>query len=251
MATILSRRPELASLRATPGDFVSSGPPLPPPPGAPRLPWYEDPWRGAIPPADFVIIRDTREQAPLWERQPVACVTTGTLATGDYSVRGHEPASESAAVERRTLAALPPDDRDLWPRRRQIALERKSLEDLYATIGDSLRERTAMRKAGRPDGIGRGESQWRRLGRILDGGGAALVLIEATAEEIAEPAAHRPETGRWMWRSKYHPHVIAGALASWRERYGVPWAAAGRRPASEVAAWQWLASAWRAAHPGA
>ena len=55
---------------------------------------------------DYKIIIDTREQKPLWKEGKAAVI--GTLKTGDYSIVGYED---------------------------KIAIERKSLMDLFGTLG--------------------------------------------------------------------------------------------------------------------
>lgn len=49
----------------------------------------------------FTLVEDTREQTPLTEWPSWVAVERGTLATGDYSIRGYE---QTFAIERKSLA---------------------------------------------------------------------------------------------------------------------------------------------------
>lgn len=70
-----------------------------------------------IPPG-FVLIKDTREQLPLFEDPPAGLIiVTATLHHGDYSVRGFED---------------------------RIGIERKQMSDLYSYVGKE-REKTVRK----------------------------------------------------------------------------------------------------------
>lgn len=210
MSRALARRPaELAQLRVAPVDLA---PPRP---------------RRVVRPA-FVRVYDTREQTPWWQGEDG--VERGTLQIGDYSIKGCEARPPSA--ERPNLPKH-------WGVG-QVAVERKSLEDLYATIGESLKERERERKAGDPDATGRGERQWRRLGELVAAGGTALYVVEASMAEIV-----CPESSRRDWRSGLHPNALMGCLCSWSQRFGVPWIPAGCPALAQRFVAGWLASWWR------
>lgn len=114
------------------------------------------------------IIQDTREQAPY----TFACITppplveVATLTSGDYSIKGLED---------------------------HIAIERKSLIDLFGTVGR---------------GRDRFERELERLAKMR----FAAVVIEADLHIIAT----RPPA-----RSKLHPKVVVRSIAAWSRRYGV------------------------------
>lgn len=181
--------------------------------------------RAWAPPKGCVIAVDTREQLPWFDGQPWAA--RRTLAVGDYSIVGCEG---------------------------KVAVERKSLEDLYSTISASLQEREEQRKAGNPDPTGRGERQWRKLGGVVASGGAALVVVEATLPQILDPEGARMPGD---WRSLLDPRAVlspadhverledGGCLGAWSRRYGVPWAAWGPRAVAEQRVAKWLAAWWR------
>jgi DNA excision repair protein ERCC-4 len=120
-----------------------------------------------------IILIDTREQRPL----VLPNSRRATLATGDYSVEGY--------VER-------------------IAVERKSLEDVYGCFGAS-RDRFE-----------------RELGR--------LALIEFRALVIEANMAHVLQGTKY---SAVHPHSAIGSLISWSVRYKLPvWFCGDRRGAA-------------------
>ena len=109
----------------------------------------------------LIVAIDTREQRP-WTFPASQRVT---LATGDYSARGLE---------------------------HRIAIERKSKQDAYGSIGRG-RERF--------------EREWVRLGEL----DYAAVVIESTLADFLQPPS----------RSLLHPRAAVGTLASWSVRYGV------------------------------
>ena len=52
---------------------------------------------------EYTIIQDTREQKPLFKNNAHTKAETGTLKTGDYSIKGH---TDKISVERKSLADL-------------------------------------------------------------------------------------------------------------------------------------------------
>ena len=152
----------------------------------------------------FAIICDSREQLPYsfseipgpkpGETLVVKTVLKG-LQSGDYSVDGLEG---------------------------QIAIERKSLDDLYSstTWGRSRFER--------------------EIGRLDDLPGFAAVVIEADWREIADPAAHRPG-----WENQTDPRSVVGTIVSWSIRYRrVHWLACGDRRGAELRTFGLLRAFW-------
>ncbi len=126
------------------------------------------------------IIVDTREQCPYKfeaEQYAAATVETAGLATGDYSLRGFE---------------------------NQIALERKSLDDLAQTL-----------TAGR-DRFSRECQRGRGLAYFA-------LVIESSLEDIKN---HR-------YKSKMTPQALLQSLAAFSVRYGLHVIWAGSRQGGE------------------
>ncbi len=124
--------------------------------------------RKTLKPEDVTAIVDTREQRP-WVLAPLR-TEKGTLYTGDYSVKGLE---------------------------NEIAIERKSLEDLLGCVGQS-RERfedCVQRLLGYP---------------------VRAVIVEASWGELEAGA----------WRSKISPTSAVGSVLGWVAR-GIPFMFAG------------------------
>ncbi|MBI2945177.1 MAG: ERCC4 domain-containing protein [Candidatus Wallbacteria bacterium] len=111
----------------------------------------------------FTPVIDTREQCPL----ALPGAVRGTLRAGDYSLLGFE---------------------------RFIAIERKSLSDLYGTLGGG-RERFTL-----------------ELERLRAVPFRALVIEGALSDILHSPPEH----------SAIHPSAIVGSLAAWAWRYGLP-----------------------------
>lgn len=144
----------------------------------------------------FEILVDTREQAPysfqnmpatsVSRGKPISCPTRlATLNEGDYA-----------------LADAP---------ERYVAIERKSLEDLFGTLG------------GRREQF---EAEFERLSAYE----FAAVVIESTWPEICNPSKFRN-----VWHSRLHPRSVFGTAASWRLRYPtIHWIAAGSRRLAEI-----------------
>lgn len=128
-------------------------------------------------PAPFVVVQDTREQAPLsFGAWPV--VVAG-LKSGDYSIAGHE---------------------------HRVALERKSLGDLFGCVG---RERDRFE---------------RELERLAEMDYAAVVVEASLADVLAG-----------VERSLVTPQAAAGSLVAWSVKYGLPiWFAGDRRLAAAL-----------------
>lgn len=156
----------------------------------------------------FAIVIDSREQLPytfsgIHGHEPNEIVAVQTvvrgLESGDYSIDGFED---------------------------RIAIERKSLEDLYGSV-------TWGRK--------RFEAE---IGRLNDLGGQvgfAAVAIEADWREIANPAEH--VIG---WTNETNPASVVGTIDAWSVRYPrVAWLACGSRRGSELRAFGLLSSAWK------
>lgn len=155
-------------------------------------------------PVPFAVVVDAREKAPytflglradsrsryrpLWVQ-----VVTAYLPTGDYSIQGLE---------------------------HLVAVERKSLEDLYSTLGQN-RERF--------------EREHERLA-ALDFG---AVVIEAEWSRIRR----RPPE-----RSLLHPKTITRTALSWSIRYRVPWFTVEDRRAGELTTFRLLETYWRHRH---
>lgn len=146
--------------------------------------------------APFTIIIDSREQLP-YSFDVLDCVVptiTKGLASGDYSVAGMADA---------------------------VAIERKSLEDLYGSV---------------TWGRERFEREIERLNSFQ----SAFVVVEATWPEISDPAAHRPG-----WENRTDPRSVEGTITAWSIRYPrVHWWACGGRRAAEVSTFSILKKFW-------
>lgn len=126
---------------------------------------------------DFTVIQDSREQMP-WDFTGFKCdaphqnknlivpVEIAGLKTGDYSLKGFED---------------------------RICIERKSLGDLYSTLGQD-RDRF--------------EREFERMAQMQ----YAALIIEADWPTICSSP---PE------RSKLHPKSVFRTLIAWSQRYGV------------------------------
>jgi ERCC4-type nuclease len=153
----------------------------------------------------FTILVDDREQLP-WRfggiassvgtsGAPIAVKTVRRrLDTGDYSLLNHEA---------------------------EIAIERKSLDDIYTTLGQ---------------GRDRFENEHERMAAIVAAGGYACVLIESTVEE----AVCRPP----IW-SRLNPNSVIGTWHAWEMRYRVPWVWCGDRRMAELICYGKLDMWWR------
>ena len=124
----------------------------------------------------FTIAIDTREQCPFTfsrllfghESRMMIWTRRQTLKTGDYSIVGYED---------------------------KIAVERKSLIDLFSTLGQQ-RDRF--------------EREFQRLAELE----FSAIVVEGDFRDVLHPEAVDP-----MWPSKTHPHTILGTVQSWQQRY--------------------------------
>lgn len=144
---------------------------------------------------------DGREKAPYHftglvadaaqQHRPIIVPTEWAhLKTGDYTIRGLED---------------------------QFTVERKSLVDLFSTLGQH-RDRF--------------EAEHKRMAKML----RALVVIESTWFEIT----HWPPE-----RSKLNPKTVFRTAVSWYARYGVPWIVAEDRRLAEIFTFRFLEKVWK------
>lgn len=150
----------------------------------------------------FTIIVDTREQAPYdfknyctdadqGYREMVVLTHLQALPSGDYSIRGFE---------------------------NRIAIERKSKEDLFGTLG-SGRERFIR--------------ELERLNKL----DAAWVIIEATEPDIHESP---PE------RSRLNPKTISRSISAWELEFPrIHWRFMGSRNFAEATTLRILERFWK------
>lgn len=152
----------------------------------------------------FTVLIDNREQLPYtfdslppkaaWRGEIEVPTERCYLVTGDYTISGLED---------------------------RFALERKSLSDLYATIGQH-RERF--------------EAEIQRLQDYQ----FAAVIIEATLREVWNPATTRPD-----WISRLKPRAVEATIVSWSIRYPrVHWWTVGGRREGEVRAFEAMEQFW-------
>jgi ERCC4-type nuclease len=154
----------------------------------------------------FTVLVDSREQAPYtFDAIPPRAANAGKrlivkteyrgLKAGDYSIDGCED---------------------------EIAVERKSLEDLYGTLGG---------------GRDRFEREFERLAKMQ----FAAVVIEADTREIWRPKEFRPN-----WHSKLNPRTVEGTIVSWSLDYPtIHWWPMGSRRAAELRTFAVLEMFWR------
>jgi len=143
----------------------------------------------------FTIVVDNREQLPYRFDLP---------ATGDGR-------PQRVAVVRRYL---PTGDYSIVGFTEEFCIERKSLEDLYSTLGQD-----------RP----RFEREFERMQRMRFAG----VVVEASWLEVLDPTLARP-AGEWL--SRLNPASVAGTIAAWSIRYPAVhwWFPGGRRRAERL-----------------
>lgn len=149
-----------------------------------------------------VVAIDTREQAPYGflnitprpTRTATTCIirtVARTLRSGDYSIDGHD---------------------------HQIAVERKSVEDAYATFSH---------------GRDRFERELARL-QLLDF--AAIVIEGGWGRIIGIPPAH----------SKLRPESVFGSIIAWQQRFpNVHWLTCPDRRFAEITTFRILERFWR------
>lgn len=151
--------------------------------------------------APFCVLIDGREKAPYRftglradaskkSRHLVVPTQWAHLKTGDYTIRHLQDT---------------------------VAVERKSLQDLFSTLGQH-RERF--------------EDEHRRLAEMR----RAAVIIEASWFDILKfPPGH----------SRLNPKTVFRTAMSWYVRYGVPWFALEDRRLAEVATFRFLEKAYK------
>lgn len=163
----------------------------------------------------FVILIDNREKAPYsFTELPLKKKYGKSRKNGKNTT----PTTLYVPTETRYL---PTGDYSIDGLEQRFALERKSLEDLYATIGQHRQ---------------RFENELERL-NALD---FAAVIIEATQREIWAPSRHRPD-----WRSRLDPRSVEGSIVAWSIRYPrVHWWAVGGRREGEVRAFEACEKFW-------
>jgi ERCC4-type nuclease len=116
-------------------------------------------------PEGFVLVVDTREQTPLFQPNSKPWIIQSALKTGDYSVKGFE---------------------------NLIVIERKSLSDLFSSLG---KERERFKK------------ELKRMEKFVWKG----LLIEGSERDILSCQEY----------SGMHPNAVYHSLSSIEVRYGV------------------------------
>lgn len=144
------------------------------------------------PPTSFVIVIDTREQLPFSFPEGVETVR-GTLHSGDYSVKGLED---------------------------RVAVERKSLADLYGSVT-------------------RGRERFEREIQRLSEFEYAMVVIEASWVDLIRNPPPRTEV---------KPRSVVATIIAWESRYGVPFHAYGPRSLGAQLTFRTLERFWMDAY---
>jgi ERCC4-type nuclease len=155
----------------------------------------------------FAVAVDTREQLAykfcdvrMDRRKTFVLVQKRTLATGDYSIVGLEE---------------------------RVCVERKSLEDLYGTLGNG-RERFV-----------------RELER-MQSFDVSLVVIEATWHQVMKPTDKDP-----CFYSQMNPASVIGSIVAFAHRFPrTQWKAAGDRQSAERETFRFLLEFWRGQEEG-
>ena len=172
----------------------------------------------------FTIICDSREQLPYefsgmeWGAGETCVVPTVVrgLAQGDYSIQGLED---------------------------RIAIERKSLDDLYGSVTWG-RDRFEA-EVGRLNTLAGQNDPEPFIEAWLPPGGFAAVVIEATWPEIMAPAGHRPG-----WINQTEPRSVVATVLAWSMRYHrVHWITAGDRRHAEIITFGILQRFWKESKP--
>jgi ERCC4-type nuclease len=136
---------------------------------------------------DFVVLIDDREGLPYsfigCDPKRIVLTNRKRLKTGDYSLKEYE---------------------------NEINIERKTLEDLFSTLGQE-RERF--------------KEEFERLNQSV----FAAVVIEASLEEVLNPSEFHQD-----WHSLLNSNSVFGTITSWSIRYPkVHWFFGGNRSNSE------------------
>lgn len=154
----------------------------------------------------FTILVDSREQAPwLFHDYVDSCaVRLACLSAGDYSL--------TAMCDGEARPMSPPHPRP-W-----FALERKSLGDLFGTVG-----------AGR-------ERFKRELRSLAEYDYAALIIEAAADAVLAGPVRRFTPHGQ----RQLHPNAVLGSLKSWAGKYALRVFFCDGRAAAEALAYRLL-----------
>ncbi len=154
----------------------------------------------------FTIVIDSREQLPytfdgMDNGNLIVPTVVAGLPSGDYSIEGMED---------------------------RIAIERKSLDDLYGSVtwGRERFEKEILRL----DVLGKEHYDW-----VF-----SAVVIEATWPEIMSPGEWRPG-----WINQTEPRSVEGTIVAWSIRYPrVHWWACGSRRQAEQRTFSILRKFW-------
>ena len=150
----------------------------------------------------FAIAIDTREQLPFHfrdvrmdRRRAFVLTQKVTLSTGDYSIIGFE---------------------------NKVCVERKSLEDLYNTLGNG-RERFV-----------------RELER-MQSFETSMVVIEASWAQIMKPTSYDP-----LFHSQMNPASVVGSIVAFAGQFPkTRWKPAGDRKHAEQETFRFLLNFWQ------
>lgn len=149
----------------------------------------------------FTVAVDTREKAPYrFHNIPLA-------RRPKRSINGPPP----RLIVKTKEIFLPTGDYSITTMIHDVVIERKSLEDLYSTLG---RNRDRF------------EHEIEKLNRCY----VAAVVIEADLRQVMRPSQFRP-----AWRSRLNPKSVYSTWQSWSQRYrNVHWHFAGSRRTAEI-----------------
>ena len=151
----------------------------------------------------FKVVVDSREQLP-------------------YEFSGMIGPSDEALMVPTVVKGLPSGDYSIEGFEDQVAVERKSLDDLYGSV---------------TWGRDRFEREIERLNSYQ----SAFVVIEATWQEIMAPSEYRPG-----WENRTEPRSVEGTIVAWSIRYSrVHWWACGDRRGAEQRTFSILRKFWQ------
>ena len=152
----------------------------------------------------FILAVDNREKTP-------------------YTFQNVPPARDNGGrpvVVQTESICLPSGDYSIYGYVQEVAIERKTLQDLYSTIGQH-RDRF--------------EREFARLNSY----GYAAIVVEASISDVLRPGRCRED-----WRSQLNPRSVYGTWQSWSMRYCVNWIFAENRRLAEIVTFHLLQRFW-------
>lgn len=160
--------------------------------------------RGSLIPSPFTVLVDSREQSP-------------------YTFQGLRADADKKGLPidvARIIKGLPSGDYSIKGLESRIAVERKSLSDLFSTL------------AGRREQF---QAEHERLAEIVRAGGYAAVVVESSLAAALQGVSE----------SRLNPKTVVRTSISWAMRYGVAWHWWENRRLCEVMTYRLLEKFWQ------